>query len=145
MHKNCDSLCHGEQHQLKPNNFPFGSELEFLQEHLSAWLTLFTLKIYVAGRHLSLSNTIRRGLFGETIPSVSVLAWCQAAEDYLRSRVPSWDLALVLGVLQEAQCQPFRENADPQGGLPNSIDFAKESRRFAGPLSCLFLHRLCSR
>lgn len=52
------------------------------------------------------------------------------------------DLALVLGVLADATFEPLESVLEKMLTL---IDFVKESRKFAAPVSCLFLPRLCSR
>ncbi len=95
-------------HQRDPANCPVGTVLEFLQDRFTAGLTPSTLKVYVAAissYHISLG-----GMSMEKDPLVSrFLRGTLRLRPAARTRVPTWDLAIVLQGLSLAPFEPLEE------------------------------------
>ncbi len=97
--------------QLDSVNCPIGTVLEFLQARLSAGLTHSTIKVYVAaiaayhapvgGHSVGRHPLVTRFLQGVLRLRPPVL-----------SRVPTWDLAVVLEALCKAPFEPIEEISD---------------------------------
>ncbi len=93
-------------HQLDPVNCPVGTVLEFLQDRFTAGLALSTLKVYVAaisayqiplgGMSIGKDPLVSRFLHG----SLRLTA---------RTRVLTWDLAIVMQGLFLAPFEPLDE------------------------------------
>ncbi|XDV47256.1 hypothetical protein PO909_016939 [Leuciscus waleckii] len=97
--------------RLDPVNCPFGTVLEFLQDRFTAGLTPSTLKVYVAaigayhiplggmsvGRHPLLARFIRGA---------------RRLRPPVRTKIPSWDLAIVLEGLVETPFEPLESASD---------------------------------
>ncbi len=131
-----------EDHQFDPVNCPVGTVLEFLQARFSGGLIHSTLRVYVAaiaayhapmgGQSVGKDPLITRFLRG--VMRLRPRVW---------SRVPPWDLAVVL----EALCKPLFETyqggirASPylEDGAALSYIFSEESWGSAGPLGGPFL------
>ncbi|KAI2653704.1 Transposon Ty3-G Gag-Pol polyprotein [Labeo rohita] len=114
------------RHQQDPVNCPVGSVLEFLQDRLSAGLSHSTLKVYVAAiaaYHAPLSVVSRWSLGGLRPP--------------VRSRVPSWDLSLVLEALCGPPFEPIEEISDRLLTIKTVLLIAITSLKRVGDLQAL--------
>ncbi len=90
---------------LDPVNCPVASVLEFVQDHLSAGLTPSTLKVYVAAiaafhAPLDVGPLGRHQLVVHFLRGAWRMRTC--------SRVPTWDLAVVLEGLSLASFEPIK-------------------------------------
>ncbi len=95
-------------HQLDPVNCPVGKVLEFLQERFTAGLALSTLKVYVVA--ISAYHIPLGGMSLGKDPLVSrFLHGTLRLRPAARSRVPTWDLAIVLQGLSLAPFEPLEE------------------------------------
>ncbi|KAI2652402.1 Transposon Ty3-G Gag-Pol polyprotein [Labeo rohita] len=104
--------------QQDPVNCPVGTVLEFLQDRLSAGLTHSTLKVYVAA--IAAYHTPLGGLSVGKDPLVTRFLR-GALRPPVRSRVPSWDLSVVLEALCRPPFEPIEEISDL---APSFLDFA---------------------
>ncbi|XP_052471136.1 uncharacterized protein LOC128027496 [Carassius gibelio] len=110
--------------QLDPVNCPVGTVLEFLQARLSAGLTHSTLKVYVvaiAAYHVPFN--------GQSVgrhPLVTrFLHGALRLRPPVRSRVPPWDLVVVLEALCKAPFEPIHEYYwQAPSVAPTYLDFA---------------------
>jgi hypothetical protein len=97
--------------QLDPVNCPIGTVLEFLQARLSAGLAHSTLKVYVAAL-----SAYHAPLSGQSVgrhPLVTrFLRGALRLRPPARSRVPTWDLAVVLEALCRPPFEPIEEISD---------------------------------
>ncbi len=95
-------------HKRYPVNCPVGTVLEFLQERFTAGLALHILKVYVAAinaYHIPLG-----GMSLRKDPLVSCfLHGTLRLRPAARTRVPTWDLAIVLQDLSLAPFEPLEE------------------------------------
>ncbi|KAL0160825.1 hypothetical protein M9458_044550, partial [Cirrhinus mrigala] len=99
------------RHQQDPVNCPVGTVLEFLQDRLSAGLSHSTLKVYVAA--IAAYHAPLGGLSVGKDPLVSrFLRGALRLRPPVRSRVPSWDLSLVLEALCGLPFEPIEEISD---------------------------------
>ncbi len=95
-------------HQLDPVNCPVGTVLEFLQERWTAGLASSTLKVYVVA--ISAYHIPLGGMSLGKDPLVSrFLRSTLRLRPAARSRVPTWDLAIVLQGLSLAPFVPSEE------------------------------------
>ncbi len=122
--------------QLDPVNCPIGTILEFLQACFSAGLTHSTIKVYVVaiaayhaplggqsvGRHPLVTRFLRGAL--RLRPPV-------------RSRVPTWDLAVVLEALCKAPVEPIEEISDRLLTIKTALLLAIFSLKRVGDLQAL--------
>ncbi len=95
-------------HQLDPVNCPVGTVLEFLQDRFTAGLAPSTLKVYVAAisaYHIPLGGT---SMGNEPLVS-RFLRGTMRLRPAARTRVPTWDLAIVLQGLSLAPFEPLEE------------------------------------
>ncbi len=95
-------------HQLDPVNCPVGTVLEFLQERFTAGLVPSTLKVYVAAicvYHIPLGGM---SMGKDPLVSRFLLATLRLRAA-ARTRVPTWDLTIVLQGLSLAPFQPLEE------------------------------------
>ncbi len=92
--------------QLDPVNRPVGTVLEFMQARLSAGLTHSTLKVYVAA-----ISAYHASLGGQSVgrhPLVTrFLRGALRLRPPVRSRIPPWDLAVVLKSLCRPPFEPM--------------------------------------
>ncbi len=107
-------------HQLDPVNCPIGSVLEFLQEWFSAGLSP-TLKVYVAtiaayhvpfgGQSLGRDPLVTHFLHGISLlfSVYHFLHGILRLKPPVHSRVPPWDLAVVLDALCKPPFEPLEE------------------------------------
>ncbi len=94
--------------QLDPVNYPVGTVLEFLQDRFTAGLTTSTLKVYVAA--ISAYHIPLGGMSLGRDPLVSrFLHGTLRLRPADRTRVPTWDLAIVLQGLSLAPFKPLEE------------------------------------
>ncbi len=95
-------------HQLDPVNCPVGTVLEFLQARFSTGLTHSTLKVYVAvisAYHASFSGqSVRRHHL-----VTRLLRGALRLRPPVWSRIPPWDLALLLEALCRSPLEPIEE------------------------------------
>ncbi len=95
-------------HQLDPVNCPVGTVLEFLQDRFTAGQSPSTLKIYVAA--ISAYHIPLGGMSMGKDPLVSrFLRGSLRLRPAARTRVPTWDLAIVLQGLSLASFEPLEE------------------------------------
>ncbi len=123
------------ERQLNPVNCPIGTVLEFLQARLSAGLTHSTLKVYVAAisaYHASLGQSVGRN------PLVTrFLRGALRLRPPVRSRVPPWDLAVVLEALCRHPFEPIEEISDRHLTLKTTFLLAISSPKRVGDLQAL--------
>ncbi len=96
-------------HQLDLVNCPIGTVLEFLQARFSTELTHSPLKVYVVD--LSAHHAPLGGQSVDKHPLVTRFL-CSGLRPPLRSRVPPWDLAVVLQALCRPPFKPIEEISD---------------------------------
>ncbi|XDV44746.1 hypothetical protein PO909_012986 [Leuciscus waleckii] len=92
--------------EVDPVNCPVASVLEFVQDRFSAGLTPSTLKVYmaaIAAFHAPLGD----GPLGRHQLVVRFLRGARTVRPVARTRVPTWDLAVVLEGLVEAPFEPL--------------------------------------
>ncbi len=95
-------------HQLDPVNCPVGTVLEFLQDWFTAELTPSTLKVYmvaISAYHIPLCGM---SLGRDSLVS-RFLRGTLRLRPVARTRVPTWDLAIVLQGLSLAPIKPLEE------------------------------------
>ncbi len=95
-------------HQVDPVNCPVGTVLEFLQDRFTAGLAPSTLKVYVAA--ISAYHITLGGMSMGKDPLVSrFLRGTLRLRPAARTRVLTWDLAIVLQGLSLAPFEPLEE------------------------------------
>ncbi|KAI2660091.1 Transposon Ty3-G Gag-Pol polyprotein [Labeo rohita] len=125
-----------ERHQQDPVNCPVGSVLEFLQDRLSAGLSHSTLKVYVAA--IAAYHAPLGGLSVGKNPLVSrFLRGALRLRPPVRSRVPSWDLSLVLEALCGPPFEPIEEISDRHLTIKTVLLIAITSLKRVGDLQAL--------
>ncbi|KAI2661618.1 Transposon Ty3-G Gag-Pol polyprotein [Labeo rohita] len=123
-------------HQQDPVNCPVGSVLEFLQDRLSAGLSHSTLKVYVAA--IAAYHAPLGGLSVGKDPLVSrFLRGALRLRPPVRSRVPSWDLSLVLEALCGPPFEPIEEISDRLLTIKTVLLIAITSLKRVGDLQAL--------
>ncbi|KAI2647902.1 Transposon Ty3-G Gag-Pol polyprotein [Labeo rohita] len=124
------------RHQQDPVNCPVGSVLEFLQDRLSAGLSHSTLKVYVAA--IAAYHAPLGGLSVGKDPLVSrFLRGALRLRPPVRSRVPSWDLSLVLEALCGPPFEPIEEISDRHLTIKTVLLIAITSLKRVGDLQAL--------
>ncbi len=122
--------------QLDPVNCPIGTVLEFLQARFSAGLTHSTLKVYVAA-----IAAYHAPLGGQSVgkdPLVTrFLRGVMRLRPQVRSRVPPWDLAVVLDALCRPPFEPIEEISDRLLTLKTVLLLAISSLKRVGDLQAL--------
>ncbi len=122
--------------QLNPVNCPIGTVLEFLQARLSAELTHSTLKVYVVA-----ISAYHASLGGQSVgrnPLVTrFLCGALRLRPPVRSRVPPWDLAVVLEALCRPPFEPIEEISDRHLTLKTTFLLAISSLKRVGDLQAL--------
>ncbi len=122
--------------QLDPVNCPVGTVLEFLQARLSAGLTHSTLKVYVAA-----ISAYHASLGGQSVgrhPLVTrFLRGALRLRPPVRSRIPPWDLAVVLDALCRPPFEPIEEITDRHLTLKTVFLLAISSLKRVGDLQAL--------
>ncbi|KAL0183550.1 hypothetical protein M9458_019246, partial [Cirrhinus mrigala] len=125
-----------ERHQQDPVNCPVGTVLEFLQDRLSAGLSHSTLKVYVAA--IAAYHAPLGGLSVGKDPLVSrFLRGALRLRPPVRSRVPSWDLSLVLEALCRPPFEPIEEISDRHLTIKTVLLIAITSLKRVGDLQAL--------
>lgn len=100
------------ERRLDPVNCPVASVLEFLQDRFSAGLSPSTLKVYVAAVS-AFHAPVDGGPLGRHQLVIRFLRGAWRMRPAIRSRVPAWDLAIVLEGLSLAPFEPL-ESASPK-------------------------------
>ncbi len=122
--------------QLDPVNCPVGTVLEFLQARFSAGLTHSTLKVYVAA-----ISAYHASLGGQSVgrhPLVTrFLRGALRLRPPVRSRIPPWDLAVVLNALCRPPFEPIEEITDRHLTLKTVFLLAISSLKRVGDLQAL--------
>ncbi len=122
--------------QLDPVNRPVGTVLEFMQARLSAGLTHSTLKVYVAA-----ISAYHASLGGQSVgrhPLVTrFLRGALRLRPPVRSRIPPWDLAVVLKALCRPPFKPIEEISDRHLTLKTVFLLAITSLKRVGDLQAL--------
>ncbi len=122
--------------QLDPVNCPVGTVLEFLQARLSAGLTHSTLKVYVAA--ISAYHAYLGGQSVGRHPLVTrFLRGALRLRPPVRSRIPPWDLAVVLNALCRPPFEPIEEITDRHLTLKTVFLLAISSLKRVGDLQAL--------
>ncbi len=132
-----DSSLHGEETcQLDPVNCLIGTVLEYLQARFSAGLTHSTLKVYVAA-----IAAYHAPLGGQSVgkdPLVTrFLCGVMRLRPQVQSRVPPWDLAVVLDALCRPPFEPIEEISDCLLTLKTVFLLAISSLKRVGDLQAL--------
>ncbi|KAI2647549.1 Transposon Ty3-G Gag-Pol polyprotein [Labeo rohita] len=123
-------------HQQDPVNCPVGTVLEFLQDRLSAGLSHSTLKVYVAA--IAAYHAPLGGLSVGKDPLVSrFLRGALRLRPPVRSRVPPWDLSLVLEALCRPPFKPIEEIYDRHLTIKTVFLIAITSLKRVGDLQAL--------
>ncbi len=97
--------------QLDPVHCPAGTVLEFLQAQLSTGLAHSTLKVYVgaiSAYHASLGGQS----VGEKTLITRFLRGALRLRPPIRSRIPPWDIVVLLNVLCRPPFEPIEEISD---------------------------------
>ncbi len=122
--------------QLDPVNCPVGTVLEFLQARLSAGLTHSTLKVYVAA-----ISAYHASLGGQSVGRhhlvTRFLRGALRLRPPVRSRIPPWDLAVVLDALCRPPFEPIEEITDCHLTLKTVFLLAISSLKRVGDLQAL--------
>ncbi|XP_039524680.1 uncharacterized protein LOC120477243 [Pimephales promelas] len=128
--------------EVDPVNCPVASVLEFLQDRFSSGLTPSTLKVYVAAIaafHAPLGD----GSLGRHQLIVRFLRGAWRMRPAARTRVPSWDLAVVLEGLAEAPFEPLESAEAKNLTLKVAFLLAITSLRRVGDLQALSISNEC--
>ncbi|XDV16326.1 hypothetical protein PO909_016093 [Leuciscus waleckii] len=132
------------EREVDPVNCPVASVLEFLQDRFSAGLAPSTLKVYVASIsafHAPLGD----GPLGRQQLVVCFLRGAWRMRPAARTRVPTWDLAVVLEGLVEAPFEQLESAEAKNLSLKVAFLLAITSLRRVGDLQALSISNGCSR
>ncbi len=123
-------------HQLDPVNCPVGTVLEFLQAWFSAGLSHSTLRVYVAA-----IASYHAPMGGQSVgkdPLITrFLRGVMRLRPRLRSRVPPWDLAVVVEALCKPPFEPIEEVSERLLTLKTVLLLAISSLKRVGDLQAL--------
>ncbi len=129
-------------HQLDPVNCPVGTVLEFLQDRFTAGLTPSTLKVYVAA--IRAYNIPLGGMsMGKDSLVSHFLHGTLRLRPAVRTRVPTWDLAIVLQGLSLTPFEPLEEVPDKFLTLKALFLLAVSSPKRIGDLQALSVTPSC--
>jgi len=130
------------EHQLDPVNCPVLAVLEFLQERFSTGLSHSTLKMYVAA--LSAYHVPLSGVSLGRHPLVSrFLRGILRLRPAVRTRVPTWDLAVVLEGLCQAPFEPIEDVPEKFVTLKTIFLLAISSLKRIGDIQALSVSPSC--
>ncbi len=122
--------------QQDPVNCPVGTVLEYLQARLSAGVSHSTVKVHVAAL-----SAYHSPLDGNTVGKhplvIRFLRGALRMRPPVRSRVPTWDLAVVLGALCKPPFEPIEEISDRHLSLKTTFLLAITSLKRVGDLQAL--------
>ncbi len=122
--------------QLNPVNCPVGTILKFLQARLSTGLTHPTLKVYVAS--ISAYHTSLGGQSVGRHPLVTRFLHCALRlRPPVWSRIPPWDLAVVLEALFRQPFEPIEDISDHHLTLKTVFILVISSLKRVGDLQAL--------
>lgn len=124
------------ERSVDPVTCPVVQVLEFLQDRFSAGLSPSTLKVYVAAIS-SFHTPLREGFLGKLPLVVLFLRGARRMRPATRSKVPTWDLAVVLGALAEAPFKPLESAEAKHLTLKMAFLLAITSLRRVGDLQAL--------
>ena len=130
------------EREVDPVNCPVASVLEFLQDRFSAGLTPSTLKVYVAAIG-AFHSPVGDGPLGKHHLVVRFLRGARRMRPAARSRVPTWDLAVVLEGLAEAPFEPLESAEAKNLTLKVAFLLAITSLRRVGDLQALAISPTC--
>jgi len=143
-------VCYPSVTQLHQDsvNCPVGTVLDLLQDRFSAGLSPSTLKVYVAAisaYHTPLGGTS----IGRDPLITSFSRWYMRLRTCTALRAPAWDLAIVLEGLALAPFEPIEEVSEKfhtfkTFDLFSLLFHLSEIRRFAYPVGCSFMPRICT-
>ncbi|MGL5643882.1 MAG: hypothetical protein ACRCW3_03885, partial [Metamycoplasmataceae bacterium] len=128
--------------QLNPVNCPVPAVLEFLQEKFSTGLSPSTLKVYVAAIG-AFHTPIEAGSLGKHQLVVQFLRGARRMRPAAHSRVPTWDLAVVLEGLSAAPFEPLESAEAKNLTLKLAFLLAITSLRRVGDLQALAISPTC--
>lgn len=131
-----------QERQLDPVYCPIGSVLEFLQCRFSSGLTPSTLKVYVStisAYHAHVDGTT----VGKNPLVIRFLRGTQRLRPAMRTRVPAWDLAIVLEGLSTAPFEPLESVSDKFLTLKTVFLLAISSLKRVGDLQALSVSPTC--
>ncbi len=122
--------------QQDPVNCPVGTVLEYLQARLSAGVSHSTVKVHVAAL-----SAYHSPLDGNTVGKhplvIRFLRGALRMRPPVRSRVPTWDLAVVLEALCKPPFEPIEEISDRHLSLKTTFLLAITSLKRVGDLQAL--------
>ncbi len=122
--------------QQDPVNCPVGTVLEYLQARLSAGVSHSTVKVHVAAL-----SAYHSPLDGNTVGKhplvICFLRGARRMRPPVRSRVPTWDLAVVLEALCKPPFEPIEEISDRHLSLKTTFLLAITSLKRVGDLQAL--------
>ncbi|KAI2655955.1 Transposon Ty3-G Gag-Pol polyprotein [Labeo rohita] len=128
--------------QQDPVNCPIGTVLEFLQARLATGLSHSTLKVYVAA-----ISAFHSPLDGHSVGRdplvVRFLRGALRLRPLVRSRVPTWDLAVVLDSLCRAPFEPLDQVSDRLLTIKTAVLLALASLKRVGDLQALSVAPSC--
>ncbi|XP_053089198.1 uncharacterized protein LOC117597041 [Pangasianodon hypophthalmus] len=125
-----------EDRRLDPVNSPVGTVLEFLQARLSAGLTHSTLKVYLAA--IAAYHAPHGGQsVGRHPLDTHFLQGALRLRPPVRSRVPPWDLAVVLEALCKPPFEPIEGISDRLLAIKTAFLLAISSLKRVGDLQAL--------
>ncbi len=122
--------------QLDPVHCPVCTVLEFLQAQLPTGLAHSTLKVYVAAilaYHASLGGQ----LVAKKPLITHFLRGALRLRPPVRSRIPPWDLAVVLNALRRPPFEPIEEISDRHLTMKTVLLLAISSLKRVGDLQAL--------
>ncbi len=123
-------------HQLDPVNCPIGTVLEFLQARFSAGLSHSTLRVYVAAI-ASYHAPMGGQSVGKDPLIIRFLRGVLRLRPRVRSRVPPWDLAVVLEALCKPPFEPIEQVSERLLTLKTVLLLAISSLKRVGDLQAL--------
>ncbi len=123
-------------HQLDPVNCPIGTVLEFLQARFSAGLSHSTLRVYVAAI-ASYHAPVGGQSVGKDPLIIRFLRGVLRLRPRVRSRVPPWDLAVVLEALCKPPFEPIEQVSERLLTLKTVLLLAISSLKRVGDLQAL--------